>query len=252
MISSRVDIDHRLHALYPNQHGISRISTMNRLHFPWTRHYSEQYTLFREGKTPPGITSWSLTQISLTLVLCLASSLVGYIIRGWGLNGVHEQPLAEANLLPPSLKPAGNLVKIFNFNDIYSAPPNEDSNRAWAENLPPGEGFMIKHSHLSNISEFSVFHQLHCIDTIRHGYYAALRGRNGSGNLSEHKAKKNERHVTHCFDFLRQCVECAADTNVEPVDWTVKGVSGWGFERVCRDFSLLKEHAQKWKVPGIE
>lgn len=66
------------------------------------------------------------------------------------------------------------------------------------------------------------------------------------------KAVKNSHHVTHCFDFLRQCVECSADTNIEPVNWDLGGVTGWGFERVCGDFDAVKKYAEEWKVPGIE
>jgi hypothetical protein len=50
-------------------------------------------------------------------------------------------------------------------------------------------------------------------------------------------------HMTHCFDFLRQTIMCAADSNLEKVDVVgkngLKGSTGWGFERQCRNYDSL-------------
>jgi hypothetical protein len=41
---------------------------------------------------------------------------------------------------------------------------------------------------------------------------------------------------------------CAVDSNLEPVDFELGGVTGWGSERVCRDFAGLMEWAEEWKA----
>ena len=46
----------------------------------------------------------------------------------------------------------------------------------------------------------SVFHQLHCLGVIRRGYYGGVGNEDGGGR---------EEHVGHCFDFLRQAVQCS-------------------------------------------
>lgn len=55
----------------------------------------------------------------------------------------------------------------------------------------------------------------------------------------------NERHVRHCFDYLRQSLMCAADGTLEPVDFSLGGVTGWGVKRQCRDYEALKLWAEE-------
>lgn len=60
-------------------------------------------------------------------------------------------------------------------------------------------------------------------------------------------------HVGHCFDYLRQSLQCASDSNLEPVVGRVVGNPDWGFVRQCRDFDGLKEWAEEWAafdIPG--
>ena len=80
---------------------------------------------------------------------------------------------------------------------------------------------------------------------LRIGYYAAL-----NGNLMDlqhehdHNKRPDPHHLRHCFDYLRQSLMCTADTNLEPVDFELGGVTGWNFERTCRDFRQVKEWAE--------
>ncbi|KAL4943308.1 hypothetical protein BDV06DRAFT_211161 [Aspergillus oleicola] len=53
-------------------------------------------------------------------------------------------------------------------------------------------------------------------------------------------------HIRHCFDYLRQTIMCAADTNLEVLDWEMHLTSGWGQNRICRDFEKVFEWAEKW------
>ena len=47
-------------------------------------------------------------------------------------------------------------------------------------------------------------------------------------------------HLRHCFDYLRQALLCAADSTLEPWSENLGGVTGWGVERVCRDYGGLR------------
>lgn len=40
---------------------------------------------------------------------------------------------------------------------------------------------------------------------------------------------------------------CAADTNLEPVDFDLGGVTGWRFEKTCRNFEAVKGWAEEWR-----
>lgn len=44
-----------------------------------------------------------------------------------------------------------------------------------------------------------------------------------------------ERHVTHCFDYLRQSAQCAGDAALEGISETAnKMTDGWGNTHVCK------------------
>lgn len=106
----------------------------------------------------PGLCSWSLSQILLTIFLCLISSIVGFtsckylehshtvtrkLLLLWSIIVWNASPQKLINIgvsLEPNLKiiqnSATTLLKSFEFNTSFSAAPSKDSNRAWAENLP--------------------------------------------------------------------------------------------------------------------
>ena len=102
----------------------------------------------------------------------------------------------------------------------------------------------------------AVFHQLHCLvnraarlynsalilfqDSLRRGYYAAMNG-------SKPNDLVDTAHMRHCIDYLRQSLLCAADTNMEPLDTRLGGVTGWG-PRKCRDIVAIKDWTEKWRT----
>jgi hypothetical protein len=62
-------------------------------------------------------------------------------------------------------------------------------------------------------------------------------------------------HATHCFEYLRQALMCAADTNLEDtypyVDEDGKAflaTDGWSSEKICRDFEAVREWAETWRT----
>jgi hypothetical protein len=62
------------------------------------------------------------------------------------------------------------------------------------------------------------------------------------------KAKTHPEHIQHCFDYLRQALMCAADTNLEIANQTTGKTNGWGFERTCRNYQAVMRWAEKWRV----
>jgi hypothetical protein len=88
-----------------------------------------------------------------------------------------------------------------------------------------------------------MYHQLHCLNHLRLGYYKAKKGIE-SENSDPHVEPV---HIRHCFDYLRQSLICAADSNLEPVHLDLGGVTGWSSARVCRDHQRLAELTAEWK-----
>jgi hypothetical protein len=60
--------------------------------------------------------------------------------------------------------------------------------------------------------------------------------------------RTSHHHIRHCFEYLRQSLICLADSNLEEMNYTTYGVSGWQTERTCRDFELLKSWADDWGI----
>ncbi|KAI1341147.1 hypothetical protein F5Y15DRAFT_25745 [Xylariaceae sp. FL0016] len=77
----------------------------------------------------------------------------------------------------------------------------------------------------------SVFHQLHCLSYLVSHYQQGYAGAELTEDVAHHSA--------HCFDYLRQSIMCAADTNLEGA--TDAG-PGWGSEHVCKDY----EEVLRW------
>ncbi|PQE18775.1 Tat pathway signal sequence protein [Rutstroemia sp. NJR-2017a WRK4] len=134
------------------------------------------------------------------------------------------------------------------YNKTFTLSPSPESNAAWDSMFPSKYkcvGF-VKHPQISpQFSGVAVFHELHCVNILRIGYYAALDGSlEDMQHVHDHNKRPDPHHLRHCFDYLRQALMCAADTNLEPVDLELGGVTGWRFERKCRDFEAVKKWAE--------
>lgn len=83
---------------------------------------------------------------------------------------------------------------------------------------------------------------------LRVGYYAALGGTiSEMEQIHDHNKRPDPNHLRHCFDYLRQSLVCAADSNLESVDFELGGVTGWSFQRTCRNFDHIKDWAEQWR-----
>ncbi|KAL8658825.1 MAG: hypothetical protein Q9226_000758 [Calogaya cf. arnoldii] len=107
-----------------------------------------------------------------------------------------------------------------------------------------GLGYVKYPDQSHNLSVIGVFHQLHCLYTLRRAYY--------STSLSELEdfdfGIQRQPHVKHCFEYLRQSLLCAADSTLEPAKEVENGFLGWGFTRQCRDVGQLKNWAEEWRA----
>ncbi|KAF4628597.1 hypothetical protein G7Y89_g9558 [Cudoniella acicularis] len=144
---------------------------------------------------------------------------------------------------------ASRKSKALDFMSLTDPKPHgPESDAAWDAMFPRGVGF-VKHPSVSpELSGLAVFHELHCVNILRVGYYAALDGTLAEmQHQHDHNKRPDPHHLRHCFDYLRQALMCAADTNLEPVDFELGGVTGWKYNRKCRDFEAVKDWADQWR-----
>ncbi|KAJ5116614.1 hypothetical protein N7456_000962 [Penicillium angulare] len=136
----------------------------------------------------------------------------------------------------------------------FEAPPNrtEGTEPVWDSLIPDGLGYVKNPELAPNLSVIGAFHQLHCLYIVRRAYYD-----NEPSDL--HHSRRSDfdvgvdrhPHVGHCFDYLRQSLQCASDSHLEPVGERVVGNPSWGFDRQCRDFEGLKAWAEEWAAVDI-
>jgi hypothetical protein len=148
-----------------------------------------------------------------------------------------------------------------------------------------GRGFVLHPELAPTVSALTIFHQLHCLVCYLHlsilspfpfttiqnshpliqhailaAYYAATEAADpalrpafkadaGDPLLNSTGILMEPSHVRHCFDYLRQTIMCAADTNLEVLDRDTRATDGWGQERVCRDYQSVFDWADKWADP---
>lgn len=138
-----------------------------------------------------------------------------------------------------------------------------------------------------NLSVIGAFHQLHCLVCISRSFqpqrshqnnaplnpksckdspekandiqYLIRRAYYADTATASHNTRRStfdvgvdrHPHVGHCFDYLRQSLQCASDSSLEPVTERVVGNPNWGFQRQCRDYEGLKRWAEKWAALDI-
>ncbi|KAL6721251.1 hypothetical protein ACLMJK_000353 [Lecanora helva] len=148
-----------------------------------------------------------------------------------------------------SLHPVGVTSRIFHYDRAFGSAPSNESDAAWAS-LFPAQGGFFKHPTLApHRSAFAVFHQLHCLEGIRQGYWMIY------DNVLEGRQMKEEdfpfmsspSHIRHCVDLLRQSLMCRPDTTIEVKNEELGGVTGFGTEHQCRDWGQLSEWTVEWE-----
>ncbi|KAI0009997.1 hypothetical protein F4779DRAFT_639808 [Xylariaceae sp. FL0662B] len=96
----------------------------------------------------------------------------------------------------------------------------------------------------------SVLHQLHCLGSIRSLLMNLLETKEhphetrSSGGHSDHSIS----HVLHCFDYIRQGLQCAADVTLEKADASTMESHGWGDTHVCRSWDAVWDFLDKHKL----
>ncbi|KAJ5552669.1 hypothetical protein N7494_002047 [Penicillium frequentans] len=159
--------------------------------------------------------------------------------------------VVTGNHLPPRrqglLAPEGNVKVFMEYNSTFTLHPSPESDAAWDSLFPKGKGF-VRHDEIApETSGLVVYHGLHCLNALRGVYYASVDGLQ-TRDMEDHAQMSHmtdPHHVRHCFDYLRQSLMCSADTNLEPVTKELKGVTGWGFTRTCRDLDSVKAWAEE-------
>ncbi|KAF1837659.1 hypothetical protein BDW02DRAFT_490899 [Decorospora gaudefroyi] len=235
-----------------------------------------------------------LRQTCVYMLLSLTSLLIGLAFGEmfrleYDVDGYIE-PYASAYHNVPNV--------VWQKNVSFVGEPSAAMEKAWEGLIPKGRGF-VRHDVLTKgeLMSMSVFHEIHCLhgllashhlttyqlSKLRYYHPTLFPSTSSSTFLPHHppprsapppfktnlylEAKLQSEphahagHINHCFDYIRQALMCAADTNLEEVSFEevdngrggkdqVLGAQGWGARRVCRPFWGVWGWAVRWGEGG--
>ncbi|OJJ69563.1 hypothetical protein ASPBRDRAFT_281550 [Aspergillus brasiliensis CBS 101740] len=95
----------------------------------------------------------------------------------------------------------------------------------------------------------AVFHQLHCLYMIMHHYDVLL-----SNQADTHHTMDGDDlwHVDHCFDYLRQSIQCCSDTALEGQgEMKAPGTDGSGGVHICKDYESIRVWAEQGRITDL-
>ncbi|KAK0639103.1 hypothetical protein B0T16DRAFT_462808 [Cercophora newfieldiana] len=87
-----------------------------------------------------------------------------------------------------------------------------------------------------------VFHQLHCLNSIRKSYY--LNFTRSHDDESRKGFEAPGEHIDHCFSYLAQTLMCHADVGVMTTTWhedTQGFTADFNVTKQCRNFETIQE-----------
>lgn len=173
-----------------------------------------------------------------TFLICLLLGVAFLVGARWASTTTRSEP--DLN----------TIFQVFRYDRTYGDRPSNKSDEAWHALFPEQGGF-FRHPKLApKRSALAVYHQLHCLDGIRRGYWAvydaAIEGRRLVAD--DLPFMSSPSHIRHCIDLLRHSLMCQPDTTVEVKDEIKGGVSGFGTEHRCSDWGQLIDWTSKWEI----
>lgn len=107
--------------------------------------------------------------------------------------------------------------------------------------LPPGQ-----ETEWGMIYSTALFHQMHCLGQIRKYTWSLLESIElndtdyQQGMMDMLVGRDGGDHLHHCFDYLRQSIQCSGDMSMEwprtEPDGRRIAVDGWGIPHECKDW----------------
>jgi hypothetical protein len=88
----------------------------------------------------------------------------------------------------------------------------------------------------------ALFHQLHCLGAIRDHYWKLLDSILNHDEKLQDLAEtlKSSHHINHCYDYIRQSLQCSGDMSLEWPRTEHDGrrfvVDGWNIPHQCKSW----------------
>ncbi|GLA74326.1 hypothetical protein AtubIFM55763_005565 [Aspergillus tubingensis] len=147
-----------------------------------------------------------------------------------------------ATTLALTLVPPGSTETVWSHNRTFAQRPTPESEEAWNSIIPDSTN-----KHAIVVSYHSAIEEAN----LAKGEGAAVANDGDPEDphddyIHHTGTRMTLSHIQHCFDYLRQTLMCAADTNLEVLDPVTHVTSGWGQPKQCRDYRSVVAWAEKW------
>ena len=176
------------------------------------------------------------------------------------INGQRPGPLISPAKTKLTRAPrlVGTVLTRLNYNYTFAATPSHETDQAWGALFPPHNGFFHDAEIAPLGASLSVYHQLHCLDGMRHAFYIMYEAAKSGERVDfENLAEPFQlMHTTHCIDFLRQKIMCNADVTIEYVGPEHNGTIVFGNEYQCTRWpeltSWVVDRQARWEKEKAE
>ncbi|KAH6904504.1 hypothetical protein BKA70DRAFT_1296991 [Coprinopsis sp. MPI-PUGE-AT-0042] len=106
--------------------------------------------------------------------------------------------------------------------------------------LLPNKTYPLKDEPGYYIAALDVFHQIHCLNTVRKAVYI--------DHYRGHDSHLTDEHISHCIDSVRQSLMCNADISVNVWQWSeeVRAVVGYSTNaHTCKNYNKIQGWARE-------
>lgn len=199
--------------------------------------------------------------VSLLINLALVLVLLGMLVARHTSQGVKPR---QTSLLNSPIPDFPKEIKMFKVDPLFLSLPTPESNQAWEDLHGPfqeGMGFIRLDNESAKLypdekAGLSVFHQLHCLGALRMFMWNLVLDTVDRGALLKswpedvqeptyEQATKGLWHYAHCFDYLRQGIQCSGDVSLEFVNKNngIAVVDGLDYPHECTNWDSLFAYA---------
>ncbi|KAG8409591.1 hypothetical protein J3459_017417 [Metarhizium acridum] len=170
-----------------------------------------------------------LKQCLFVSLLLNGSLMLLVAILWWRDRRLHSR---DSDLLPTPVPEFPTEVRTFQLDPLFLSLPSEESNTAW-ESLPGPQGALRK------FMWDLMYGRVH-----REALLATWPANVSSPTYDQ--AINGMWHYAHCFDYLRQGIQCSGDTSLEFVHGGTGRavVDGLAYPHVCKNWDALWAYAK--------
>jgi hypothetical protein len=103
--------------------------------------------------------------------------------------------------------------------------------REWEALTPPGNGWVLLEPD-SKPYAVSMFHQLHCLNSMRYDLTQS--------KIGKYPTEENLAHAHHCYNYHRQNLLCGLDLTLSSTGYGLGDTA-----HVCRDWAQIREYLEE-------